>query len=85
MLQDKVAIVTGSGNGIGRAVATRFAGEGAAVTIAELEEGPGRETAEAIAASGAALSSTRPTPPTAARCEPWSRLPSSASARCISW
>lgn len=52
LLENKIAIVTGSGNGIGRAIAQRFATEGALVTVAELEEEPGRQTAEAIAASG---------------------------------
>jgi len=51
-LENKIAIVTGSGNGIGRAIALRFAAAGARVTVAELEEEPGRETAAAIAGAG---------------------------------
>jgi 3-oxoacyl-[acyl-carrier protein] reductase len=41
-LQDRVAIVTGGGHGIGRAYARRLAEEGAAVGIAELD-GPAAE------------------------------------------
>ena len=52
LLRDKVAIVTGSGNGIGRAIAVRFAAEGAAVTVAEVEEEAGRDTVASIAESG---------------------------------
>jgi len=45
-LGNKVAIVTGSGSWIGRASALLFAREGAKVTVADLNEQDGRETAE---------------------------------------
>src|SRR5712692_3636270 len=45
---DKVVIVTGGGNGIGKATCERFAEEGASVVIAERDEAAGRETASKI-------------------------------------
>lgn len=51
-LAGRVAIVTGAGRGIGRGIARAFAGEGAAVCIAELDPDSGRETAAEIEASG---------------------------------
>jgi NAD(P)-dependent dehydrogenase (short-subunit alcohol dehydrogenase family) len=38
-LEGKVAIVTGAASGIGRAIAHRFAAEGAYVVIADLDQG----------------------------------------------
>jgi len=52
LLDGKAAVVTGGGGGIGRGIAERFAAEGAAVTIAEIDEGRAAETAAAIGASG---------------------------------
>src|SRR5262245_4844325 len=43
-LEHKVAVITGAASGIGRATAIRFAGEGAAVVIADLNR-EGGETA----------------------------------------
>lgn len=52
-LDGKVAIVTGGGNGLGRASAIRFAEEGAAgVVIADVLEAPARETLGLVEAAG---------------------------------
>lgn len=45
-LENKIAIVTGGGSGIGRAIARRFAKEGANVLIVGRKEAPLRETCE---------------------------------------
>jgi 3-oxoacyl-[acyl-carrier protein] reductase len=51
-LKDKVAIITGAGQGIGRAYSLRFAAEGAKVVIAEINESNGRKVAEEVQALG---------------------------------
>lgn len=50
--EGRVAIVTGSGRGIGRAIALKLASEGAAVVVNDLDPQPAMEVAEQIRASG---------------------------------
>jgi NAD(P)-dependent dehydrogenase (short-subunit alcohol dehydrogenase family) len=51
-LDGRVAVVTGSGRGLGRAYATALAAAGAAVVVNDLDETAAHETVEVIAAHG---------------------------------
>lgn len=51
-LEDKTAIVTGSGRGIGRAIACRLAEEGANVAVNDVDEGNASETVSLIEEDG---------------------------------
>lgn len=48
ILQDKVAIVTGAGSGIGRSVALAYAREGAKVIVSDMDEVSGCHTVDLI-------------------------------------
>lgn len=51
-LAGKTALVSGSGRGIGRAIALKLAAQGANVVVNDLDEAPSKDTAETILAAG---------------------------------
>jgi 3-oxoacyl-[acyl-carrier protein] reductase len=53
-LQGKVALITGSGRGIGRSIALKLASEGARIVVNDLDSEPAQETVSAIQAAGGA-------------------------------
>ncbi|HEX5015907.1 MAG TPA: glucose 1-dehydrogenase [Candidatus Limnocylindrales bacterium] len=55
-LQDKVAIITGAGSGMGRVAAQLFAKEGAKVVVAEFGDAAGQETVAQVEAAGGVAS-----------------------------
>src|SRR3954467_7428223 len=50
-LDQRVAVITGGGEGIGKGIARRFAEEGARIVIAEIDEERGRTTADELTSS----------------------------------
>jgi NAD(P)-dependent dehydrogenase (short-subunit alcohol dehydrogenase family) len=55
-LQNRVAVITGGGSGIGREASLLFAREGAAVVVADVADDAGRETVDRIKNDGARAS-----------------------------
>jgi NAD(P)-dependent dehydrogenase (short-subunit alcohol dehydrogenase family) len=51
-LQDKVAIITGAGGGMGRVASQLFAAEGAKIVVAEFDEEAGEETVKLVREAG---------------------------------
>ncbi len=58
-LDGRVALVTGAGSGIGRAMATRLADEGAAVMCADVDEAGAQDTAARVAEHGGRAAALR--------------------------
>jgi NAD(P)-dependent dehydrogenase (short-subunit alcohol dehydrogenase family) len=56
----KIVVITGSGGGLGRAAALKFASEGAIIAGCDLNEAANNETAELIRSAGGTMHSTAP-------------------------
>src|SRR5687768_11626960 len=68
-LQNKVALITGGGSGIGREASTLFAREGAAIVVVDVNEAPAQETVALIEKEGGRAAACRADVSKAGDCE----------------
>lgn len=61
-IENSVAVITGAGSGIGRALAESFAAEGARVVAADLDAESAEQTAAQIRSGGGQALGVGPTP-----------------------
>jgi NAD(P)-dependent dehydrogenase (short-subunit alcohol dehydrogenase family) len=73
-LQDKVALITGAGSGIGRETALLFASEGAAVVVVDINDEAGEITAQMVRDGGGQAASVRADVSKATDCEQMIRM-----------
>jgi len=73
-LQDKVALITGAGSGIGRETALLFAAEGAQVVVVDVNDPAGEETVRMVLGQGGAATYTHADVSKAADCEAMVRV-----------
>ena len=58
-VKDKIAVVTGAGSGMGKAIAKRLAGEGATIVVADINEAGMNATVSELTAQGAKAAGVR--------------------------
>ena len=73
-LQDKVALITGAGSGIGRETALLFAAEGAQVVVVDVNDPAGEETVRMVLGQGGAATYTHADVSKAGDCEAMVRV-----------
>ena len=73
-LQDKVALITGAGGGIGRETSLLFAAEGAKIVAVDLNDEAGRETVQLVEAQGGQANYVHADVSKAADCENMVRM-----------
>src|SRR3954470_15888043 len=52
LLENKIAIITGAGSGIGKAISLLYAAEGAKIVVSDIDEKGGNETVSEIKTKG---------------------------------